>query len=103
MTCRKARGFLAQKGAELQEREFFRQPFTEAELRRLLKGRVAEAFSWKSPSVKALGLTGKQLSEDDMIRWMVKEPRLVRRPIIVVGGQVFFGFRPKELEGALGG
>ena len=64
---------------------------------------MAEAFSWKSPSVKALGLAGKQLSEDEMLAWMLKEPRLVRRPIIVVGDRVLFGFRPADVQAALGG
>lgn len=87
----------------IQERDFFQQRFTPAELRALLKGRVAEAFSWKSPSVKALGLAGKQLSEDEMLASMLKEPRLIRRPIIVVGDRVLFGFRPSEAAEALTG
>lgn len=103
MTCKKAREFLAQAGAAFQERDFFQQRFTPAELRALLRGRVAEAFSLRSPSVKALGLEGKQLSEEEMLAWMVKEPRLIRRPIIVVGDRVLFGFRPADVEAALMG
>ncbi len=64
---------------------------------------MAEAFSWKSPSVKALGLAGKRLSEDEMLARMLKEPRLIRRPIIVVGDRVLFGFRPADVQAALGG
>ena len=99
MTCKKAREFLAQKGTKTQERDFFKHPFTEVELRRLLKGRpVSEAFSWKSPQVKARGLAGKQLTDDEMIRWMLQEPRLIRRPVIVVDGKAYFGFKPAEVE-----
>ena len=91
MTCRKARKFLVRKGVQVQEREFFRQPFTETELRRILKDRPgSEAFSWKAPSVKALGLTGKELTNDELIAWMLREPRLIKRSIIVVGERVFF-------------
>ncbi|MBM3945957.1 MAG: hypothetical protein FJ315_00960 [SAR202 cluster bacterium] len=72
-------------------------------MRILLKGRVAEAFSLKSPSVRKLGLEGNALSEDEKLDWMVKEPRLIRRPIIVVGDRVRFGFKQAEVEEALGG
>ncbi|MSP79165.1 MAG: HAD family hydrolase [Dehalococcoidia bacterium] len=104
MTCRNAKAFLNAKGAELQERDFFKSPFTEAELRQVLKGRpVSEAFSWKSPQVKALGLTGKQLTDDEMIHLMLKEPRLLKRPVIVMGGKAYFGFKPAEVEKMLKG
>lgn len=69
------------------------------ELRGLLHGRPAsDAFSWRSPSVKALGLEGKRLSDAELVQWMLKEPRLIKRPILVLKGTVFFGFRPAELE-----
>jgi arsenate reductase-like glutaredoxin family protein len=84
-----------------QERDFFQRRFTREELDNLLGDRVAEAFSLKSPSVKALGLEGKQLSRDAMLDWMVREPRLIRRPILIVDGRMLFGYRLGEVEQAL--
>ena len=72
---------------------------TEGELRRLLAGRsAADAFSWRSPSVKALKLDVEAVraSEDDMVRLMLEEPRLIRRPIIVAGNTVIFGATEKD-------
>ena len=68
-----------------------------------MKGRpVSDAFSWRSPSVRALALEGKRLTDEELLAWMLRDPRLIRRPIIVVQGKLFFGFRPAELEAYLG-
>ena len=72
------------------------------ELRQLLGSRApSELFSWRSPSVKAMGLAGKQLQEDQLIDLMMKEPRLIRRPLVQVGERLIIGANWKELEEAL--
>jgi arsenate reductase-like glutaredoxin family protein len=38
-----------------------------------------------------MGLAGQELSEDEMVRLMLQEPKLVRRPMIRVGDQLFVG------------
>ena len=76
-------------------REFFRKPLSEDELRTLLAGRsAAEAFSWRSTSVKAMKLdvNAVRASEGEMIRLMLLDPRLIRRPILVTcDGPAIFG------------
>ena len=80
---------LSQEGVEVEERDFFKEPFDESELRGLLKGDPpSEIFSWRSPSVKKLGLDRDALSDDDLVRLMVEEPRLVRRPLLEVDGRL---------------
>ncbi len=84
------------------ERDFFKQPLTPPEIRALLKGRpVSDLFSWKSPSVKALGLGGQQLTDDQMLELMAKEPRLMRRPVVLVDGQLIIGGDVEKLRQAL--
>jgi arsenate reductase-like glutaredoxin family protein len=64
-------------------------------LRRLLAGRPArDIFSWRSPTARKLGLQAKQneLSDDDLLRLMVEEPNLVRRPLFTVDGEIVPGF-----------
>ncbi len=69
----------------MDERDFFQERFTEEELRELLGNRPAsEIFSWRSPSFKKLGLKPEDLDNDRLIQLMVEEPRLIRRPLIVV-------------------
>ncbi|MCH8062954.1 MAG: hypothetical protein IH861_10675 [Chloroflexi bacterium] len=86
------RGALTGSGVELKERDFFKDAFTEAELRELLGDTPAsEIFSWRSPSVKKMGLDKDSLGEDDLIRLMLEEPRLVRRPLVRKGARLVVG------------
>lgn len=98
MTCRKAKEFLSQHGARIEERDFFQQRLSEAELRELLGDRpIASIFSWKSPSAKALGLREGAEPPEKLLRLMLDEPRLIRRPLILVDGELVIGFDQKRL------
>ncbi|MBM3943974.1 MAG: hypothetical protein FJ317_00585 [SAR202 cluster bacterium] len=91
-TCRDARKLLAGQGVEIMERDFFKDPFTEKELRELIgRKAVSELFSWNSPSFKKLGLDRESLSDDELVRLMLQEPRLIRRPITVAGRVMIIG------------
>lgn len=82
------------------ERDFFKQPFTATELRALLKSlklTARDVVSTKSPSYKKLGLDRRAVSEDELIALMAQEPRLIRRPLIVVDGQPVVGFDKAKL------
>ena len=76
----------------LQERDYFKEPFSEEEIREIatLSG-IEQIFARRSPSLKQMGLAGQDLSKDEMVSLMLKEPKLVRRPLIRVGNQVFAG------------
>ena len=84
--------WLSQKGVELDERDFFRDPFSQEELRGLMGNReIAAFFSWNSPSFKKLGLKRGDLDDDLLIRLMIDDPRLIRRPLIKVGQDLVVG------------
>ncbi|KUG22720.1 regulatory protein spx [hydrocarbon metagenome] len=94
--------FLSQKKVEVSERDFFKEPFTREEIKALLQGKAAsEMFSFKSPSFKALGLDQEKQKDNDLIDLMLKEPRLIRRPVVKIGKNVYFGADSKVLEKAL--
>ena len=83
---------LSQDGIEINERDFFKDGFTEAELRDLLGDTPpADVFSWRSPSARKLGLDRDTVSADELISLMVDEPRLIRRPLIQVAGRLIVG------------
>ncbi len=63
---------------------------------------MVEFFSTKSPSVKKLGLDVDALSDSEMRRLMLEEPRLLRRPVLKMGRKVLVGFRAAEWEASLG-
>ena len=91
-----------QAGLEVEERDFFQEPFSEAELRALIGDRSpADVFSWKSPSFRKMGIDRDSLDDDRMIALMLEEPRLIRRPITAIGGALIVGADPKALAQAL--
>ena len=99
-TCRKAKEFLSQKQVDFIDRDFFKEPFTRDEIMDLLQGKPAsEMFNFRSPSFKKLGLDRDELSDNQLIDLMLKEPRLVRRPVIRIGNDVYFSADKKVLEG----
>ena len=76
----------------VQERDYFREPFSEEEIREMagIAG-IDQIFARRSPSLKQMGLAGQELAEDEMVKLMLQEPKLVRRPMMRVGDQLFVG------------
>ena len=100
-SCRKAREVLLQKGIDFDERDFFKEPFSKAEILLLLNGRDPDfIFSWKSPSFKKLGLDRSNLTSDDLISLMIDEARLIKRPLIQIGNTLIVGADWKALDSA---
>jgi len=86
-------------GITLDERDFFEDRFTENEFRRLIRGQPpTDFFSWKSPSFKKLNLDTNLVDSDDLIRLMIAEPRLIRRPLIKIGGKLILGTNKNEID-----
>ncbi|MSQ10743.1 MAG: hypothetical protein EXR52_07040 [Dehalococcoidia bacterium] len=82
-----------------EERDFFKQKFTVDELKQLLGRRpVKDVFAAKSPSVKKLGLDAATMTDAEMLEWIVKEPRLLRRPLLVADGQIVVQPKDRDLD-----
>jgi len=62
---------------------------------------ASEMFNFRSPSFKKLGLDREKLSDDELIYLMLKEPRLVRRPVVRIGDNVYFSADKSVLESVL--
>lgn len=93
---------LLQNGAQLEERDYFKDPFSESEIRELAQSdSISAMFSSRSPSLKKLGLADKELSEEEMVSLMLQEPRLVRRPLVLMDGKLLVGANIKAVEAAL--
>ena len=94
---------LSQDGVAFDERDFFKDGFTEVELRDLLGDTPpADVFSWRSPSARKLGLDRDTVTADELIRLMLDEPRLIRRPLIQVEGRIIVGTDKKAMAEAFG-
>ena len=91
-----------QSGAVVSERDFFKETLTEEEIRDMaaLVG-IEQIFARRSPSLKQMGLADKELSEDEIVRLMIREPKLVRRPLMRVGDKLMVGGAPAAVQAAI--
>jgi arsenate reductase-like glutaredoxin family protein len=83
----------------MHERDLAKKPFTKSEVADLLKGRDAQDFiNPKSIPFKNLGLDLKTLTRDEIIDLLAKEVNLFKRPCLILGQRVIFGFSQAEYE-----
>ena len=93
---------LLQHGVSLDERDFFKDPFSEEEIRELAQDvGISQIFARRSPSLKQMGLADQELTDEKMVELMLKEPRLVRRPLVNLEGKLLVGANLKIVEAAL--
>lgn len=94
---------LSQAGLDIQERDFFKDPFSREEIYNLLGEKdPSEFFSFRSPSFRKLGMERNSINSDTLIDLMLREPRLIRRPLISIGTQTIVGTDRKSLAEILG-
>ena len=87
---------------EIEERDFFKEPFSREELQDLANEEgLGNLFARRSPSLKKLGLDGQDLPDSQMMDLMLQEPRLIRRPLVRIGGTLVVGANMKTMEAAL--
>jgi Spx/MgsR family transcriptional regulator len=92
-TCRAAREFLRQRGIDVEERDINKQPPSRAFLERHIDARnFLEYVSRRSPVFKQRPLPA---SKREAIDLMVAQPNLIKRPVLVQGDDVLFGFDRK--------
>ena len=97
------RAELSQAGLDIQERDFFKDPFSREEICSLLGEKdPSEFFSFRSPSFRKLGIERNSINGDTLIDLMLSEPRLIRRPLISIGTETIVGSDRKSLAEILG-
>jgi arsenate reductase (glutaredoxin) len=92
---------LAEHGVDYERRDYFGEPLTADELRMLFDEvglKPSEVLSTRSRSYKELGLVDRKVSEAELLDLMVEHPTLLRRPIVVKGGQAVIGFNKDRIE-----
>ncbi len=92
---------LSRRKVKFVTRDLFKQPLSAAEIRALAARApdgVRSLLSTRSPQYKALGLDRKKVSGAELIALMVKEPRLLRRPLVQAGDRLVIGLDRAALE-----
>ncbi len=86
------------KKVAFEEREYGKNPFTEKELRDLIGDEpVANILNSRNELYRARNMKQKPPSKEEAIKLILKEPNLLRRPVIVKGKKKILGFNESEV------
>ena len=75
-------------------------PITESELEEMkeLSGSYESLFSRRAQKYKSMGLKDKSLSENDFKALILKEYTFLKRPVIIIGNEIFIGNAKKNVN-----
>jgi Spx/MgsR family transcriptional regulator len=90
---------LQAKKVQFEEREYGKNPFTEKELRDIIGDDPIQAFlNTRTPLYREKNMKQKPPSKDEAIQLMLKDPNLLRRPVIIKGKKKLTGFNEAEVS-----
>lgn len=101
-TCKKIRAQLA-AAQNLEQQDIKTEAITPEQLdaMKALAGSYEALFSRRSRQYQSRGLAQQTLSEADYRSLILEEYTFLKRPVVVVGDQIFIGSAKKEVEGAI--
>ncbi len=92
-TCKQAIEWLEQRGVKLEIRDIINTPPTkEFLLQHIDPEDVGEYLNPRSPIYRERFMNDKPPSREEAIRFMRIDPNLIKRPVLIQGDQVVFGF-----------
>ena len=80
--------------ADIEKRDFFKDPFSETELKKIIKmtGRSPSRLLRKRDKMyKELDLENNKKTDTQIIKLMIKYPGLILRPIVITKNKAFVG------------
>jgi Spx/MgsR family transcriptional regulator len=93
---------LQSKKIDFEEREYGKNPFTEKELRELIGDEPIEPFlNTRTSLYREKNMKQKPPSKDEAIKLMLKDPNLLKRPVIIKGKKKLTGFSEAEVKALL--
>jgi Spx/MgsR family transcriptional regulator len=93
---------LQSKKVDFDEREYGRSPFSESELREIIgDGPVEKFLNSRTPLYREKNMKQKPPSKDEAIKLMLKDPNLLKRPVIIKGKKKLTGFNEAEIKDLL--
>ncbi len=101
--CKKSRDgfdFLEEKGIDFEVRQYLKDPLTAEELKALISKTGLTPFDIirKEEAYFKQNLKGKDLSDNEWIEEMLKEPKLIQRPIVENGNKAVLARPAEEIE-----
>lgn len=87
------------KKAVFDEREYGKQPLSENELRGIIGDDPIEPFlNTRTPLYREKSMKQKPPSKDEAIKLMLRDPNLLKRPVIIKGKKKLTGFNEAEVK-----
>lgn len=87
------------KNVDFDEREYGKNPFTEKELRDIIGSDPIEPFlNTRTPLYREKTMKQKPPSKDEAIKLMLKDPNLLKRPVIIKGKKKLTGFNEADVK-----
>jgi len=87
---------------DVESRDFFKDPFTETELKKIIKmtgKKPKELLRKRDKTYKEMNLEQNKKTDSEIIKLMVKYPGLILRPIIILKNKAIVGkIEPKEIK-----
>ena len=87
---------------DIESRDFFKDPFTEIELKKIIKmtgKKPVQLLRKRDKTYKEMKLDQNKKTDSEIIKLMVKYPGLILRPIIILKNKAIVGkIEPKEIK-----
>ncbi len=101
-TCKNALKWLTAQGVSHEVRPIVDQPPTKAELARWTASSGLSVRKWLNTSGQSYRAIGKEkidaATDAQLVDWLSKDGKLVKRPVLVAGSRVLVGFKPEAYE-----
>jgi arsenate reductase len=90
---------LQQRGVELEFRDLTNDPLSEAELDKLIGERDYRLFlNSRNELFRERKMKEHPPSRSDALKLMARNPNLIRRPVVIAGGQIILGYDEEALK-----
>lgn len=93
-TCKKEKAYLSKAKISFVEIDMMKNPPTKEFLERNIDEDNLDAFiNKRSKAYHEFNLAKKPVSKPELIKLMLKDPNLIKRPIMIDGKEVYFGYK----------
>ncbi len=100
-TCRKVAKAFSEQGIDFEKVNYYIQPFSKSKLKELLKKmdmKPSELLRKNDEAYKKLKSKIVQLTENEILNLMIKNPDLVQRPIVEKGNKAILARPPERIK-----